>query len=245
MLNRSYWQIPPGGQYPSESPRGKVAFAQTPQNLPKTPQNLKQEDRSKEARSVSAMDWEEEEEKNSLSSSSASSTFGPGEENVPPFLVRNGPNAQNGQRIDRSDQTLVPDAVSSVSKGKDNNDASDQIFGREKVQTPKFISANGSTDRETGGTHQDIENGYFDHNELEQVDRRVESLPFDNNSSSDIQMGKYEPSLPSCSDIESLRRKCSLSESRTSSASNCINSSLISSKLFNAETLDVNEIASQ
>ena len=60
MLNRSYWQIPPGGQYPSESPRGKVAFAQTPQNPPKTPQNLKQEDQSKEARSVSAMDWEEE-----------------------------------------------------------------------------------------------------------------------------------------------------------------------------------------
>ena len=265
MLSRSYWQILPGGQYPT-SPRGKVAFA--------LHQNRKQEGGGEgggtrrevgdgsngqggEARSISAV--ERIDDNHSISSSSASSTFSPGEEDVPPFLNdqrghlhATPPNGQNPRELDN----LQFDA---------------EQFCENKHQTPTFSSdensANISSEREARRSNPSIENvqhhcyeenlqsrkvegnyDYYESNESQSNAADSDSILSCNNNwnNGGTHLGKDEPSPALHSGIQSMQgRKCSLSESRVASASTLINSTVISSRIFNPETLDSSVMMSQ
>ena len=235
MLSRSYWQILPGGQYPA-SPRGKVAFALLPQNL-----NQEGGDRSKEAgrqgepRSVSAV--ERINDNSSISSSSASSTFSPGEEDIPPFLTDQRSHlqatTQNGKK-----QHQTP---TFSSDGESINLSGSEKETRLSTDDPSIEN----NCCEPGLQNRDRNYEYYESNANESRLNVADSDSIssgNNKSNGGAQIGRDGPTL--FSGIQAIQgRKCSLTESRVASASTQINSNVV--RIFNPETLDSSVMTSQ
>ena len=241
MLNQSYWQILPGaasGQYPASPP--KVAFA-----LHQPPSLKKQEgdaSRSKEARSVSAVAEKRiEDENSSISSSSASSTFSPGEEDVPPFLTGQRSHllqapTQNGQNCE-TNKSDNPQSEQCGEKKLQSSDGESANLSSPTAEMERRRRSQPSVENSSCCCESDLYPKYqfyeSDANETNVADS--DSILSGNNKSNGLSSTLF-------SGIQSRSmqgsRKCSLTESRSASASIRINSSVISSRLFNPETLD-------
>ena len=258
MLKQSYWQILPGAasrQYPTSPTRGKVAFALR-QKLHQEGEGSKE--MQGEARSVSAV-AERVDENSSISSSSASSTFSPGEEDIPPFLTGQRCHlqaiTQNGQKC--ATRTKYFDPIKS-----DNLKSDTEQIGENKLQTPTLSSdgesANfSSSEIETGRSQPSIENSSCCCESDLQSRRLYPKYQFYESDANETQLnvadsdstlsnGRLQMSPTLFGGIvQSGSRKCSPTEQRSASVSTRINSNVISSRLFNPETLDSSVMTSQ
>ena len=242
---KCYWQILAGAairQYPASPPRGKVAFALR-QNLDQEGEGGKEMQQA-EARSMSGVAGRVG-ENSSISSSSASSTFSPGEEDFPPFLT--------GQRCHLQATTQNGQKCETGTKYSDT-----EQIGEDKHPSPTLSSgANFScSEIETGVRQPSIENSSCCSDSDLQSRRLYPKYQFYQSDANETQLnvadsdstlsnGRLQMSPTLFGGIVQSGSNQGSTESRSESASTRINSSVISSRLFNPETLDSSVMTSQ
>ena len=182
-------------------------------------------------------------ENSSISSSSASSTFSPGEEDLPPFLT--------GQRCHPQATTQNGQKCETGTKYSDT-----EQIGEDKLQSPTLSSgANVScSEIETEGRQPSIENSSCCSDSDLQSRRLYPKYQFYQSDANETQLnaadsdstlsgnnksnGRLQMSPTLFGGIVQSGSNQGSTESRSESASTRINSSVISSRLFNPETLD-------
>ena len=199
---------------------------------------------------MSAVD-QRSDENSSISSSSASSTFSPGEEDIPPFLTDQRGHLQAAKTYNlQSDTEQICENKRQTptlsSDGESANLSSSEFERRRRIQP---CIENGSCCSES-----DLESGrlcpknqFYESYANEAQSNVADSdsiLSGNNKANSGMQMSATLFSGIGHSGSTQGSRKCSLTESRPTPATR-INSSVISSRLFNPETLDSSVMTSQ
>ena len=178
-------------------------------------------------------------ENSSISSSSASSTFSPGEEDLPPFLT--------GQRCHLQATTQNGQKCETGTKYSDT-----EQIGEDKLQSPTLLSSEANfscSEVETGGRQPSIENSSCCSDSDLQSRRLYPKYQFYQSDANETQLnaadsdstlsnGRLQMSPTLFGGIVQSGSNQGSTESRSESASTRINSSVISSRLFNPETLD-------
>ena len=236
---KCYWQILAGAairQYPASPPRGKVAFALR-QNLDQEGEGGKEMQQA-EARSMSGVAGRVG-ENSSISSSSASSTFSPGEEDLPPFLTGQRchlqATTQNGQKCETGTKYSDTEQI-----GEDKLQSSDANFSSSEIETggrqPSIENSSCCSDSDLQSRRLYPKYQFYqsDANETQLNVADSDSTLSGNNKSN----GRLQMSPTLFGGIVQSGSNQGSTESRSESASTRINSSVISSRLFNPETLD-------
>ena len=231
---KCYWQILAGAairQYPASPPRGKVAFALR-QNLDQEGEGGKEMQQA-EARSMSGVAGRVG-ENSSISSSSASSTFSPGEEDLPPFLTgqrcHHQATTQNGQKCETGTKYSDTEQI-----GEDKLQSSDANFSSSEIETgvrqPSIENSSCCSDSDLQSRR------LYPKYQFYQSDANETQLNVAD-SDSTLSNGRLQMSPTLFGGIVQSGSNQGSTESRSESASTRINSSVISSRLFNPETLD-------